>query len=456
MSALTLRSPSQERRWVRSRRQFLSATGTACAAVTLASCADQANGPLASTRIGTGSVKITIWVQDFGPMIAGIRRAAQAYATSEPEVSISVQVIPYNDLDAKVIPAVAAGSEAEIINAYNSWFVAADISRMFLPLDGYVGGREKVSRIVFPNALEATATPGGRIYYMPYLSGMNVSSTTVNVDDFKKKGIDYRALRSWEDMLSAAKELTAVKDGRMIRAGISPLGEFFNLIQAWIWQQGGEFYDRSKGEWNLSTEHARTAIQRLYNLFWKDKVCDFALLQGSSDDFLRRRISANIAGVYQVSNLEAADPSLHLDGIMTPPLEGGRSSLFGGEIAVITLSKRLRHDARKRRHCVALMRAMLSADALLAMTNVYSGTMASKELYRDSRIEKTSFGPLSKRMASQLWPRMRFTRARVSDTTDAETEIERGIRKEISLKEALANAEKYLNEKEQLAFQRQR
>ncbi len=455
MSAAIVRSPSRERRLIR-RRQFLSATGSACAAVALASCAEQADGPLASTRIGKGPVTITIWVQDFGPMIAGIRRAAQEYAKGEPEVSISVQVVPYNDLRAKVIPAVAAGSEADIINAYNSWFVAADINRMFLPLDEYVGDREKVSRIVFPNALEATATPGGRIYYMPYLSGMNVSSTTINVDDFKKKGIDHRTLRSWEDMLSAAKELTVVKNGHMVRSGISPLGQFFNLLQAWIWQQGGEFYDRAKGEWNLSTDHGRMAIQRLSDLFWKDRVCDFALLDGTSDDFLRRRISANVAGVYQVSNLEAADPTLHLDGIMTPPLAGGHSSLFGGEIAVMTLSKRLRHDARKRRHCVALMRAMLSADALLSMTDVYSGTMASKDLYRDSRVEKTRFGPLSQRMASQLWPKIRFTRARVSDTTDAETEIERGIRKEISLKEALANAEKYLNEKEQLAYQRQR
>jgi ABC-type glycerol-3-phosphate transport system substrate-binding protein len=136
---------------------------------------------LSSTVIGNGRIAITIWVQDFAASIAGVRRAAAAYVKKAPNVAVRIQVIPYTNLQSKVLPAVAAGTEADIINAYNSWFVAADISRMFLPLDDYVGGRKEVGRIVFPNALNATATPGGRIYYMPYLAGMNVCSTNGSI-----------------------------------------------------------------------------------------------------------------------------------------------------------------------------------------------------------------------------------------------------------------------------------
>ena len=159
-----------------SRRTFLSlAAGVGGAALTSCRSDQSASFPLSSSRVGNGPVDITIWVQDFAASIDGIRRAAHAYVAKEPQVSVKIQVIPYGDLRAKVIPAVAAGTEAEIINAYNSWFVTSDISRMFLPLDDYIGGRDELQRLVFPNALEATDSPGGRIYYMPNLSGMNVA-----------------------------------------------------------------------------------------------------------------------------------------------------------------------------------------------------------------------------------------------------------------------------------------
>ena len=161
----------------------------------------------------------------------------------------------------------------------------------------------------------------------------------VNADDFKNAGVDHRGVQTWEQFVAAAKEVTVTKAGRMQRAGLSPLGNLLGLTQMWIWQNGGQFYDRARGRWNLSTDYGRAALQRLYDLFWRDQVCSFDLLQAGhgTEDFLRPRLSANTAGVWQISSIAGADTTVNVDGIPTPPLaDAHNSALYGDEIAVIT------------------------------------------------------------------------------------------------------------------------
>jgi hypothetical protein len=88
------------------------------------------------------------------------------------------------------------------------------------------------------------------------------------------------------------------------------------------------------------------------------------------------------------------------------------------------------------------------------MTETYSGTLCSKELYADPRIMETKYGPVSKRIAEGTWPRTRYPKDHVANQAPARTELERALRKEISIKEALGNADKYLNDQEKQARER--
>jgi ABC-type glycerol-3-phosphate transport system substrate-binding protein len=442
------------------RRALLGTAAGAGIALALPGCAvaPGAAPPLASTRHGSGPIEITIWVQDFAASIRGLRQAVQGYVDSEPAVSVKIQVIPYANLRAKVIPAVAAGSEAEIINAYNSWFVSADLGRMFLRLDEQLGGRDFLSRLVLPGVVDATAAPDGHVYGLPSLAGMRTACVIINSEHAEQAGVRPTTLRTWEDFIDAARELTVTSGGQLERAGFTPFGSLLNLILLWTWQTGGECYDRDQGRWTLGSDHGRAALQRIAGLFGPDPVCSYDLLQPTTmtEDIIRRRLSSNVDGVYQIGSLTSADPTLGFEALATPPLaEAMSDSYYGDEIAMITLSKRLERDPEKLRHCAAIVQRVLSADAMIDTMNVYSGTITSADAYADPRVDSTKYGALTKRLAEQIWPKIRFTNDRVADKKAAETEIDRGLRGEISLDEALGNAEGYLNRMEQLAYERQ-
>ena len=98
------------------------------------------------TNLGQGDVSLTMWVQDFGPAIDTFRKAAEAYIAGGANVSVTVQPIAYEDFLAKVLPSVAAGNEADILMGYTDWYVATDITRLFLPLDEYMGARPSSKR----------------------------------------------------------------------------------------------------------------------------------------------------------------------------------------------------------------------------------------------------------------------------------------------------------------------
>ncbi len=116
-------------------------------------------------------------------------------------------------------------------------------SRLFLPLDKYMGGRAGLNQLVFSNALDSLATPHNTTYYIPWAAGVRGSVTTVNATQYKAKGIDYTKFSTWDDVVNAAKELTVFKNGKMTRSGLSPINGARVMIQSWIWQMGGNFYN---------------------------------------------------------------------------------------------------------------------------------------------------------------------------------------------------------------------
>ena len=111
-------------------------------------------------------------------------------------------------------------------------------------------------------------------------------------------------------------------------------------------------------------------------------------------------------------------------------------------------------DDKKLAHCVGILKELYTADALIDITNQYSGLLCSRALYDDPRIAQTKYGPVSKRLAEAIWPIAKFPRDHVANQAPAATEIDRGLRQQVSLKEALSNADQYLNDQERQARER--
>lgn len=404
---------------------------------------------------GQGNLELTMWMQDFGPIVGNFEKAAEQFSKTQGNVKINVQPLPYNDLQAKVIPAVAGGNEAEVMMGYTNWYVATDISKLFLPLDDFFGGRSELEKVVFPSALTTLDTPQNKIYYLPYLTGMNGASTTLNAGQYEEVKLDYTSFKTFEDFHSAAKTLTLTEGDSIKRAGMSIWAHILTVIKSWIWQMGGEFYNRETGEWTLATPEGEAALKKIYDLYQTDKLSSIDIGTREYEAFLQGALSTHLMGAWTLGVAATSNPELKLDCVPTPKLQDAESDVvYPDHTAVVTLSRRLGQDQQKLDAAVGLTRALLSADALIEIMNQYSGSLMSTALYQDPRLEKTKFGPISKRVAESVWARAKFPQDHVANQAPALTELQRAVQKEISITEALQNADKYLNEQEAQARER--
>lgn len=405
--------------------------------------------------VGEGEIPITMWVQDFAPAVEMFKTAATAVSKTTGNLKVNVQPIPFSDLLAKMLPSIAAGTEADVMMGYTDWYVATDISKLFLPLDEIMGGRAALEELVYAEALATLDTPGGKTYYVPWAAGLRAAATTVNVNQYKEAGLDYNTFTSWELLEEAGKKLTTFENDKMTRAGLSPIGAALSLVKTWIWQTGGEFYDKESGTWTFATPEGEAAAQRVYDLFWKTPTSSFDLFTNEYEGFTQQIISTQLDGAWTAGVQEAANPDLKCDVIPTPALTGAKNDVVYPEhIGVMTLSRRLAQDEQKLKPSAELLTSMVSADALLSLMETYSGSVMSKVLYADPRLDATKYGTVSKRIAEATWPRAKFPQDHVANQTPAVDELTRGLRKEISIKDALTNMDTYLNEQEAQARER--
>jgi ABC-type glycerol-3-phosphate transport system substrate-binding protein len=441
-----------------SRRRFLQTTAGASAAMLaygaghrFALAQDPTAVPTAEPiDVGEGGTEILMWVQDFGPAVDAFRKSAEAYVAAGNDVKVTVQPIAFADLLAKMLPSIAAGNEADIMMGYTDWYVATDVSQLFLQLNDFIGSQEELEATLFPSTLQTIDMPEGAIYYIPWLAGVRAAVTTYNGALYGGAGIDPATLATWEDMVAAGQQLTTADV-----AGLSPVSSMLSMVKNWIWQVGGEFYNLETGEWTLATPEGEAALQRLSDLVSGESPTfsyDLATMDNEFDVWMQGKIATHMNGAWTIG---VSDPALEAGGIPTPLLaEHSVDVVYPEHIGVITLSRRLADDEAKRDHCINIAKGMVTADALIDVTNQYSGLICSKAVYDDPRIAETAFGPVSKALAEATWPRARWPKDHVANQAPAATELDRALRGEISVQEALGNADAYLNDQEQQARER--
>lgn len=441
---------------VLSRRQFLVLAAAATTTGVLAACA----APVAAPTTGgqqpaEANIPLVVWYQDWDGANRIMNWVKPEFEETHPNVTVNLEAIGYSDLLAKLLPSIAAGTEGDVMMMYTDWVVATDISRVFLDITEPVGGLAVLQAQMWPAAFEAVDAPDNKIFYLPWLAGVRGAAMTVNTAHLEEKGIDYLNFATFEDVVEAGKQLTERgADGKITRSGYSPRTSQYPLMWSLIWQLGGEFYDRENGLWNFATDEAEQAAQILYDLYWTHQVCDFELFTSEFEAVSQQLVSIWGDGAWtaSVQNNVAQVPT---DNIATPPLANAvEYVLYPQHIGGWGLSRRLTSDPNKLDAGIAFAMLIVSPGALLQALEFYSGVTMSKDVYNDPRISEVKFGLMSKRVAETMWPVARYPKDRVAQMAPAATELDRGMRGEISLREALANMQAYLQEQEDQARER--
>lgn len=444
-----------------SRRQFLKLSAVAGGAGLLAACAAPAASPgqsasgEAAAPAASGPVNLVVWYQDWDGANRIMDGAKAQREEANPEVTIELTPIGYSDLFAKLLPAIASGTEGDILMMYTDWVVGTDVEQVFLDLTDVTGGTAAMEETMWPAAFTALDAPAGKIFYLPWLAGIRGAVLTVNTDQLAEQDIDHTAFTSFEDVIEAGKALTEKNaDGKIVRAGYSIRSSQYQLLWSLIWQMGGDFFDRENGAWMHSTEVGEQAAQMLYDIYHTHQTCDFDLYQSEFEAVSQKLVSMWGDGAWTAS-VQNDSADVPADNIVIPRLANAvEDVLYPQHIAGWGLSKRLADTGNKLDAALAFAQFIVGPDSLIQAFDSYSGVCMTKTVYEDPRIEAVKYGPMSKRVAEAMWPIARFPGDHVANHGPASTEFERALRQEISITEALANMDAYLQDQEDQARER--
>jgi hypothetical protein len=242
--------------------------------------------------------------------------------------------------------------------------------------------------------------------------------------------------------------------GKIVHSGYSPRSSQHALLWSFIWQLGGDFYDNETGIWNLQTDEAERAAQIIYDVYWQHETCDFELFTSEFEAVSQQLVSIWGDGAWTAS-VQSDVASVPTDNIVTPPLANAvEYALYAQHVAGWGLSRRLVDNPDKLDAGVAYAMKIVEPDALLQALEFYSGVVMSRDVYADPRIADVKYGEMSKKVAEVLWPVARYPKDRVAAQAPAATELDRAMRQEITIPEALANMEVYLQDQEDQARER--
>lgn len=443
-----------------SRRQFLQLSALGVSAAALAACAMPAAAPAgeageAAAAPAGEKIDLVIWYQDWDGANRIMNWVKPEFEKTQPDVAVDLQAIGYGDLLAKMLPSIAAGTEGDVLMMYTDWVVATDISQVFLDITDPAGGAAALEEKMWPAAFQAVNAPGGKIFYLPWLAGIRGAALSVNTEHMAEQSLDYLNFKTYEEVVEAGKALTQRNDaGKVTRAGYSPRSSQHPLLWSLIWQLGGNFFDQESGKWSISTPEGEAAAQIIYDLYWTHNVCDFELFTSEFEAVSQKLVSIWGDGAWTAS-VQTDVAEVPVDNIVTPPLANAvEYALYPQHVAGWGLSKRLVDNPQKLDAGIDFSMLIVSPDALLQALEFYSGVVPSKDVYADPRINDVKYGLISKRVAEAMWPVARYPQDHVAQQGPAGVELDRAMRQEISITEALANMDAYLQEQEDQARER--
>lgn len=249
--------------------------GLSVAALTLAlsSCGDAAED--IDTDDLSGS--ITYWASNQGSSVTEdeevLAETIERF-TEETGVEVDLEVIPWNDLQNRILTAVSSGDGPDVLNIGNTWATSMQATGAFLEWEGdaleAVGGEER-----FIDSSWATGGAEGEVPTSIPLYALSYS-LYYNTEIFEENGIE-EPPASWEEFVELAEELTQDTDGDgdIDQWGFTLAGASIsnNSHAAFIrgLQNGAELYDEN-GDPDFTNDAVVTGVNEWVQLMGEHGV----------------------------------------------------------------------------------------------------------------------------------------------------------------------------------------
>jgi len=402
-----------------SRRAVLQAGAIAAAGMAAAGLA----APRSSFAQELAPAEISLWHQQWDPIDAVYAALKASVEAQQPNITVNVTPLPYEQLLQKVLPSVAAGNEADIMMVYSSWLVASAIEDLFAPVAPGLLSVEEANGLFYPEAL-SEGLRGDSLYYLPFLNGMGGATFTYNMDHLDEAGIDAGAIQTWDDLVDAGKELVQWDGDDLVRAGVafSPY-----IASAWVTgieQLGGSYYDAETGKFNLTSDEAKAALQMIDDLLTVHKVDDISKEApshanmtgyGAPDGFGQGLASITNFGSWIVSGYESSVPDFRAGIFPTPYMGDATDTIELAHNAVHVISKRLLDDPDKAAAAAFLLGQFAVPENFFPLVDAYGGSVIIPSVAEAPDITDRNWGSIQQQYDQTVWPRAKFEAHHVPD-----------------------------------------
>ncbi len=446
-----------------SRRDLLKAGALAGASAAVAG-AYGSRRAFAQSTSPLAPAELELWYQDWPPLTAVYQQLKSKVESQQPAVTLKLTPLPYEQLQSKLLPAVAAGEEPEIMNAYSSWLVASDIASLFAPVTPGIMSTEKAQSLFYPSAL-SEGLRGDNAYYLPFLNGMGGSTWTYNASILEDAGIDPATLTTWDAFVDAGKQLVQWDGNDLVRAGIafSPY-----IASAWVTairELGGEYYDAATGKFTLTHDIAKQALKNIDDLLKVHKVDDITKEApshanmtgyGAADGFEQGKAAITNFGSWIVSGYETTSPEFRAGILAQPSIGDASDRLELGHNAIHLLSRKLLDDPAKLAAAEFFVSQFADPTNFFSLADTYGGSVIIPAVAQDPSITDHHWGALQQQYDQLVWPRAVFEEHHVPDwnITVAWPDLLRVFKDSESMDTVLSDLETESNQLEQDALDR--
>ncbi len=201
-------------------------------------------------------VEINFWHIFVGPHAAALERITARFHEANPDIRVVLtHQGGYGDLNMKLVAATAAGTPPTMSLLIANWVPPAFYGAL-MPLDGLIP--EEILSDTLP-VLVAENRFWGTLLSMPFNRTANVL--------FYNTDLVPEAPRTWEELLTLAKELRVDADGdgvfERFGKGIRPGPEQFSFL---FLQAGGEWFNEDETEFLIDSPAGLAAMEFLHEL----------------------------------------------------------------------------------------------------------------------------------------------------------------------------------------------
>jgi hypothetical protein len=143
---------------------------------------------------------------------------------------------------------------------------------------------------------------------------------------------------------------------------------------------------------------------------------------------------------------------IEADSVVTPRIaDGVTDDLYPDHITGWGLSRQLVDDVDRLGVAIDVATMIVGPEGTIPFFENHSSVCASKDVYNAPEIARVQWGPLSRDVATGVWPRARYNGDHVEDMGPAWEQLDGALRGAIGPEEALSNMDAYCQAEEDAA-----